>query len=71
VFTGSLKTAMRAVRELDFGGVLVNDVSTYRADNQPYGGVDDAGNTREGPAHAVQEMTQLRFVSLQGEVVVA
>jgi acyl-CoA reductase-like NAD-dependent aldehyde dehydrogenase len=66
IFTNDLTKALRAVRELDFGGVLVNEVPTYRADNQPYGGVEDAGNTREGPAHAVLEMTQLRFVSLEG-----
>ena len=50
---------------LDFGGVLVNEVPTWRADQQPYGGVRDAGNTLEGPAYAVEEMTRLRFVSLQ------
>jgi acyl-CoA reductase-like NAD-dependent aldehyde dehydrogenase len=64
VFTNDLAKAMRAVRRLDFGGVLVNDVPTFRADQQPYGGVRDAGNTREGPAYAVEEMTELRFVSL-------
>jgi len=67
VFTGDLNKALRAVRELDFGGVLINEVPTYRADQQPYGGVKDAGNTREGPAHAVLEMTQLRFVSLEAQ----
>ena len=65
VFTNDLRTALRAVRELDFGGVLVNEVPTFRADQQPYGGVRDAGNTREGPAYAIEEMTVLRFVSLQ------
>jgi acyl-CoA reductase-like NAD-dependent aldehyde dehydrogenase len=68
VFTNDLATAMRAMRELDFGGVLVNEVPTFRADHQPYGGVRDAGNTREGPAYAVQEMTVLRFVSLPSPV---
>ena len=65
VFTNDLDRALRAVRELDFGGVLVNEVPTFRADQQPYGGVRDAGNTREGPAYAVEELTHLRFVSLQ------
>jgi acyl-CoA reductase-like NAD-dependent aldehyde dehydrogenase len=64
VFTNDLSTAMRAMHELDFGGVLINEVPTFRADHQPYGGVRDAGNTREGPAYAVREMTDLRFVSL-------
>ena len=57
-----LGAALRAARELAFGGVLINQVPTFRADQQPYGGLRDAGNTREGPAYAVQEMTELRFV---------
>lgn len=64
VFTSDLATALRAVRTLDFGGVLVNEVPTWRADHQPYGGVRDSGNTREGPAYAVREMTELRMVVL-------
>ena len=65
VFTSSLSTALRAARELDFGGVLVNEVPTWRADQMPYGGVRDSGNTREGPHYAVEEMTELRLVSFQ------
>jgi acyl-CoA reductase-like NAD-dependent aldehyde dehydrogenase len=53
---------LRAARELSFGGVLINQVPTFRAEQQPYGGLRDAGNTREGPAYAVLEMTELRFV---------
>lgn len=64
VFTRDLAKAMHAVRALDFGGVLVNEVPTVRVDQQPYGGVKDSGNTREGPAHTVTEMTELRFVSM-------
>jgi acyl-CoA reductase-like NAD-dependent aldehyde dehydrogenase len=60
VFTDDLRTARRAIEELDFGGVIVNDVPTWRADQMPYGGVRDSGNTREGPFHAVQEMTEIR-----------
>ncbi|WP_299450098.1 aldehyde dehydrogenase family protein [uncultured Serinicoccus sp.] len=65
IFTSDLGLALRAVRELDFGGVLVNDIPTTRLDQQPYGGVGDSGNTREGPASAVVEMTEVRFVSFQ------
>lgn len=65
VFTNELSVALRAARELDFGGVLINEVPTWRGDQQPYGGVRDAGNTREGPAYAIEEMTTLRFISLQ------
>ena len=44
----------------------INEVPTFRADQQPYGGVKDSGNTREGPAFAVHELTEERFVTLQG-----
>jgi acyl-CoA reductase-like NAD-dependent aldehyde dehydrogenase len=64
IFTGDLALALRAARELDFGGVLVNEVPTYRADQMPYGGVRDSGNTREGPRYAVHEMTESRLVIL-------
>jgi acyl-CoA reductase-like NAD-dependent aldehyde dehydrogenase len=64
VFTRELDAALRAARTLDFGGVLVNEVPTFRADQQPYGGLRDSGNTREGPRYAVEEMTEARLVIL-------
>jgi acyl-CoA reductase-like NAD-dependent aldehyde dehydrogenase len=66
IFTSNIGVALDAVRRLDFGGVLVNEVPTWRADQQPYGGVRDSGNTREGPAYAVREMTELRMVVISG-----
>jgi acyl-CoA reductase-like NAD-dependent aldehyde dehydrogenase len=66
VFTRDVGRALEAARTLEFGGVLVNEVPTFRADQMPYGGVKDSGNTREGPAFAVQELTEERFVALQG-----
>jgi acyl-CoA reductase-like NAD-dependent aldehyde dehydrogenase len=66
VFTRDIGRALRAARTLEFGGVLINEVPTFRADQQPYGGVKDSGNTREGPAYAVIELTEERFVTLQG-----
>ena len=65
IFTADLGLALRAGRELRFGAVLVNEVPTWRADQMPYGGVGDSGNTREGPAYAVREMTERRLVILQ------
>jgi acyl-CoA reductase-like NAD-dependent aldehyde dehydrogenase len=62
VFTNDLRTAMRVAAELEFGGVTVNEAPTFRADQMPYGGVKDSGNTREGPAYAVREMTEERVV---------
>ena len=60
IFTSNLAVAKRAIEVLDFGGVIVNDVPTWRADQMPYGGLRDSGNTREGPAYTVLEMTELR-----------
>ena len=65
VFASDVKVALRAARELEFGGVTVNEAPTFRADQMPYGGVKDSGNTREGPAYAVREMTEERLVVLQ------
>ncbi len=65
IFTRDVKAALRAARELEFGGVTVNEAPTFRADQMPYGGVKDSGNTREGPAHAIREMTEERLVVLQ------
>ena len=65
LFTGELDAAMRAAYELDFGGVLVNEVPTFRTDQMPYGGVRDSGNTKEGPHYAVREMTRERLVLIQ------
>jgi acyl-CoA reductase-like NAD-dependent aldehyde dehydrogenase len=64
IFTSRVDVALRAARTLDYGGVLVNEVPTWRADQQPYGGVRDSGNTREGPRYAVREMTEHRLVVL-------
>ncbi|HEX3267951.1 MAG TPA: aldehyde dehydrogenase family protein [Gaiellaceae bacterium] len=64
IFTGALETALRAAQELDFGGVTVNEAPTFRSDQMPYGGVKDSGNTREGPAYAVRELTEERLIVL-------
>ncbi|HET7121074.1 MAG TPA: aldehyde dehydrogenase family protein [Solirubrobacterales bacterium] len=66
VFTRDIGKGLEAARTLEFGGVLINEVPTFRTDQQPYGGVKDSGNTREGPAYAVYELTEERFVTLQG-----
>ena len=62
VFTTNITDAMKAARTLDFGGVLINEVPTFRADQQPYGGLRDSGNTREGPHYAIEEMTEARLI---------
>jgi acyl-CoA reductase-like NAD-dependent aldehyde dehydrogenase len=65
VFTSALASALRAAGTLEFGGVTINEAPTFRADQMPYGGVKDSGNTREGPAWAVREMTEERLVVVQ------
>jgi acyl-CoA reductase-like NAD-dependent aldehyde dehydrogenase len=66
VFTRDIGRGLEAANTLEFGGVLINEVPTFRADQMPYGGVKDSGNTREGPAYAVLELTEERLVTLQG-----
>jgi acyl-CoA reductase-like NAD-dependent aldehyde dehydrogenase len=65
IFTGSISTALAAAEALDFGGVTVNEAPTFRADQMPYGGVKGSGNTKEGPAYTIREMTEERLVVLQ------
>ena len=65
IYTNAIGTALKAARELEFGGVTVNEAPTFRTDQMPYGGVKDSGNTREGPAYAVRELTEERLVVLQ------
>ena len=62
LFTSDLQLALRAAHELHFGGVIINDVSTYRADVMPYGGVKDSGIGKEGPHYALEEMTDEKLV---------
>jgi acyl-CoA reductase-like NAD-dependent aldehyde dehydrogenase len=65
IFTTSLPAALHAAQRLRFGGVTINEAPTFRADQMPYGGVKDSGNTREGPAYAVRELTEERMVVIE------
>lgn len=62
IFTRDLPHAMTAFRRLEVGGVVVNDVPSYRVDSMPYGGVKDSGTGREGPRYAIEEMTELKLL---------
>jgi acyl-CoA reductase-like NAD-dependent aldehyde dehydrogenase len=62
IFTKSLELAMRAVREIRTGGVILNGSSTWRTDQLAYGGVKDSGIGREGPKYAIRDMTEERLV---------
>jgi glyceraldehyde-3-phosphate dehydrogenase (NADP+) len=64
LFTNDLLGAWRAFHELEVGGVIVNDVPTYRIDHMPYGGVKDSGLGREGIRYAIEDMTEIRIMVL-------
>jgi acyl-CoA reductase-like NAD-dependent aldehyde dehydrogenase len=66
LFTRDLEHALCAHRELDFGGVIVNDVPTFRVDNYPYGGTKASGFGREGVHYAALEMTEPKVLVLRG-----
>ena len=66
IFTHRLDRALTAFRELDYGGVLINDVPTFRVDNFPYGGTKDSGFGREGLRFAMDEMSEPKLLSLRG-----
>lgn len=62
VFTKDIDKAFQAVKGIKVGGVIINDVPTYRADQMPYGGVKESGIGREGLKYAIEEMTDIRMV---------
>ncbi len=64
IYTDNIHTALRAASELQVGGVMVNDIPTYRVDHMPYGGVKDSGTGKEGVPWAIREMTETRLVVL-------
>jgi len=62
VFTQNVNRVMRAFSAMEVGGVMVNDIPTFRVDQMPYGGVKGSGIGREGPRYAIEEMTELRLM---------
>ena len=62
IYTNDVHTALEAAEELHVGGVMINDVPTFRVDNMPYGGVKESGTGREGLKYAVEEMTEMKLV---------
>ena len=64
VFTRDIERAMLAHRDIQVGGVIVNDVSAFRADQMPYGGSKESGYGREGLRYAMEEMTEPRIMVL-------
>lgn len=65
VYTKDLQKAFKAAKILHVGGVMINDIPTFRVDHMPYGGVKMSGNGREGIKYALEEMTELKLVSIK------
>jgi acyl-CoA reductase-like NAD-dependent aldehyde dehydrogenase len=65
VFTNDLRRAYRAWDALEVGGVIVNDVPSWRVDHMPYGGIKDSGLGREGVRFAIEDMTEIRMLVLK------
>ncbi|MEJ2689389.1 MAG: aldehyde dehydrogenase family protein [Deltaproteobacteria bacterium] len=60
IFTRDISKAFKAFRTLEVGGVIINDIPTYRSDHMPYGGVKESGLGREGVKYAIEEMTEIK-----------
>lgn len=63
VYTTSVKKAFDAFERLEVGGVIINDIPTFRVDQMPYGGVKNSGIGKEGIKYSTEEMTELKFVA--------
>lgn len=62
LFTNDLAFAMKAAKEIEVGGLIINDASAYRVDHMPYGGVKNSGTGKEGPSYAIEEMTEEKLI---------
>ncbi|SFL60921.1 Acyl-CoA reductase [Gracilibacillus orientalis] len=65
VFTKDINRALRVADRLEMGGVWINEISTYRQDNHPYGGVKQSGVGREGVKYAIEDMTEMKFIGIK------
>ncbi|OEH93607.1 aldehyde dehydrogenase family protein [Bacillus solimangrovi] len=65
IFTNDLSKALEAAEVLEVGGVMINDIPTYRVDHMPYGGVKNSGTGREGIKYAIEDMTELKLVVIK------
>jgi acyl-CoA reductase-like NAD-dependent aldehyde dehydrogenase len=64
-FTRDLNKALYAAKHLEVGGVMINEVPTFRVDHMPYGGIKNSGMGREGLKYAIREMTELKMVMIR------
>lgn len=68
LFTHDLYKALLAWDELVVGGIVINDVPSWRVDHMPYGGVKDSGLGREGIRYAIEDMTEMRLLVIRGDI---
>jgi acyl-CoA reductase-like NAD-dependent aldehyde dehydrogenase len=62
IYTENIQTALDAAEKLHVGGVMINDIPTFRVDHMPYGGVKQSGMGREGLKYAIEEMTEMKLI---------
>ncbi|MCD5323395.1 MULTISPECIES: aldehyde dehydrogenase family protein [Pontibacillus] len=65
IFTKDINRAFRVADQIEMGGVWINEISTYRQDNHPYGGVKQSGIGREGVKYAIEDMTEMKFYGIK------
>lgn len=65
IYTNNVFTALKAAEDLEVGGVMINDIPTFRVDHMPYGGVKESGVGREGLKYAIEEMTEMKLISFK------
>lgn len=65
VFTNNMSHAFYAIKNIESGGIQINDIPSFRADHMPYGGVKDSGMGKEGPKYSLEEMTVSKLVSFR------
>jgi acyl-CoA reductase-like NAD-dependent aldehyde dehydrogenase len=63
IYSSNIQRAFHAARRIKAGGVIINDIPGFRADNMPYGGIKESGVGREGPRYAIEEMTELKLIA--------
>ena len=68
LFTNNLNIVNEAINRIDVGGININDVSTFRIDQMPYGGVKNSGIGREGLRYTIEEMTEMKLVTYNNQV---
>ena len=64
IFTRDISSIMKAFEEIEVGGIVANDVPTYRIEHMPYGGLKNSGIGKEGPRYAIEDMTEVKILIL-------